>query len=180
MSSEIAWRAASFTSAGAAKSGKPCERLTALCFIARRVISRITDSVNCSALAEIMLREIPAIFDSGVLMILRSSRVEAIRIRRELAALRRGSGYWNIGLRAGSINHPVDRGIAQYDLHVIASFRKWNGLDQLGDFVVLAFGLPERDAVFAGVVSRQRVFRSASKLHQPLEIEGAEFDVVLG
>src|SRR5580765_8296565 len=75
MSSEMAWRAASLISAGAAKSGKPWERLTALCFIARRVISRITDSVNCSALAEIIRREIPVIFDSGVLMLLRLYRL---------------------------------------------------------------------------------------------------------
>src|ERR1700756_1000340 len=71
MSSEIAWRAGFFSLAGAAKSGKPCERFTAPCFIASRVISRITDSVNCSALAEIMRREICAIFDSGLLIYLR-------------------------------------------------------------------------------------------------------------
>src|SRR5215471_18275099 len=56
MSSEMAWRAASLISSGAAKSGKPWERLTALCLIAKRVISRMTDSVNCSALAESMRR----------------------------------------------------------------------------------------------------------------------------
>ena len=56
MSSEMAWRAASLISAGAEKSGKPWERLTALCWMAERVISRMTDSVNCSALAESMRR----------------------------------------------------------------------------------------------------------------------------
>src|SRR5260370_40696537 len=61
MSSEMALRAASLISSGAAKSGKPCERLTAPCFKARRVISRMTDSVNCSAFAESMRREICAI-----------------------------------------------------------------------------------------------------------------------
>src|SRR5229473_5816065 len=39
-------------SSGAGKSGKPCERLTAPYFIASRVISRITDSVNKLALRE--------------------------------------------------------------------------------------------------------------------------------
>src|SRR5256885_1644378 len=39
-------------SSGAAKSGKPCERLTAPYFIASRVISRMTDSVNWLALRE--------------------------------------------------------------------------------------------------------------------------------
>src|SRR5215472_14924768 len=68
MSSAIALRAASLISSGAAKSGKPCERFTAPCFIARRVISRITDSVNCSAFAESMRREIWAIVESGAVI----------------------------------------------------------------------------------------------------------------
>src|SRR6266704_5908683 len=42
-------------SSGAAKSGKPCERLTAPYFIASRVISRMTDSVNELALRETRL-----------------------------------------------------------------------------------------------------------------------------
>src|SRR5580692_5410334 len=52
MSSEMAWRAASFTSGAAEKSGKPWAMFTASYCIARRVISRITDSVNRSALAD--------------------------------------------------------------------------------------------------------------------------------
>src|SRR5689334_3997630 len=39
-------------SSGAAKSGKPCDRLTAPYFSASRVISRITDSVNRLALRD--------------------------------------------------------------------------------------------------------------------------------
>src|SRR6185503_17240604 len=45
-SASIASIALRLISAGAAKSGKPCDRLTAPCFKASRVISRITDSVN--------------------------------------------------------------------------------------------------------------------------------------
>src|SRR5579863_539190 len=52
MSASMASCAARLICAGAGKSGKPCERLTALWRMARRVISRITDSVNCSALRE--------------------------------------------------------------------------------------------------------------------------------
>ena len=55
-SASIASTAACLTSAGAGKSGKPCARLTASCSIARRVISRITDSVNDAALREIAAR----------------------------------------------------------------------------------------------------------------------------
>jgi len=52
----MACLARSLMSAGAAKSGKPCERLIAQCFKASRVISRMTDSVKRSALRETRLR----------------------------------------------------------------------------------------------------------------------------
>src|SRR2546430_15786201 len=52
MSSAIACIATRLMSSGAAKSGKPCDRLTAPYFIASRVISRMTDSVNRLALRE--------------------------------------------------------------------------------------------------------------------------------
>src|SRR5207253_10701806 len=52
MSSSMACIATRLMSFGAAKSGKPCERLTAPYFIASRVISRMTDSVNWLALRE--------------------------------------------------------------------------------------------------------------------------------
>ena len=42
----IAAHAASFIGSGIGKSGKPCARLTASCWFAMRVISRMTDSVN--------------------------------------------------------------------------------------------------------------------------------------
>ena len=51
-SAQMARTAASFTSAGAAKSGNPWARLMASCSMASRVISRMTDSVNCCALSE--------------------------------------------------------------------------------------------------------------------------------
>src|ERR1700681_1302039 len=51
----MACMAALLISSGAAKSGKPCERFTAPYFIASRVISRITDSVNCCAFCETRL-----------------------------------------------------------------------------------------------------------------------------
>src|SRR5256885_15498054 len=39
-------------SSGAAKSGKPCDKFTAPCLSASRVISRMTDSVNRLAFCE--------------------------------------------------------------------------------------------------------------------------------
>src|SRR6476619_5677496 len=52
MSSAMACMATRLMSSGAAKSGKPCERFTAPCFNASRVISRITDSVKRFAFFE--------------------------------------------------------------------------------------------------------------------------------
>src|ERR1700674_1432899 len=85
MSSAMAWRAASLISSGAAKSGKPWERFTAPCFRERRVISRITDSVNCSAFAESMRREIRAIERSGA-VIAPSQHDEIASVRAQHAA----------------------------------------------------------------------------------------------
>src|ERR1700761_368792 len=50
MSAEMASWAARLISGDAGKSGKPCERLMALLAMARRVISRITDSVKVATL----------------------------------------------------------------------------------------------------------------------------------
>src|SRR4029077_17044177 len=61
----MAARAASLTSGGAGKSGNPCARLTASYCNARRVISRITDSVKYSAFSESINRAVLAIW-SGV------------------------------------------------------------------------------------------------------------------
>src|SRR5262249_40321569 len=49
----IALRAASFISSGAEKSGNPWDKLIPLWSWQSRVISRMTDSVNCSAFFEI-------------------------------------------------------------------------------------------------------------------------------
>ena len=57
----MAAHAASLISDGAGKSGKPCERLTAPCCCASRVISRMTDSVNRSALCDGATRDITRI-----------------------------------------------------------------------------------------------------------------------
>src|SRR5262249_16627517 len=147
MSSEMAWRAASLMSPGAAKSGKPCDRFTASYFIASRVISRITDSVNCSALAEIMRREVSALMDSGELIFLRRTYRAG-----SAAAARFGFGepFPRRGLAAGTlwrrrINHLVDSRIAQYDLHVFTRLRERDGLDEFGNFFIVAFGFPESD-----------------------------------
>ena len=55
-------RAAVFTASGAAKSGNPCERLTAPCSSDKRVISRMTDSVNWAAFCD------PPRLDIGVII----------------------------------------------------------------------------------------------------------------
>src|SRR4051794_23007912 len=80
-SSAIACMATRLMSSGAAKSGKPCERLTAPCLIASRVISRITDSVNEFALLETRWR----VESAGVVIILTFSLAACIRARHHRA-----------------------------------------------------------------------------------------------
>src|SRR5262249_55136874 len=111
ISSEMACRAASLIASGAAKSGKPWDKFTALCFSASRVISRITDSVNCSALAEIMRREISAIVDSGELIFLRGA-VHVGSAAAARLAFHSVEAFARRRLAAGAvwrrwINHPV-------------------------------------------------------------------------
>src|SRR5271163_219262 len=71
MSAAMASWAARLISAGAGKSGKPCERFTALWRIANRVISRMTDSVKRPAFAE-SFGLVAASRSSGTGFILRS------------------------------------------------------------------------------------------------------------
>src|SRR5687768_1315621 len=55
MSPWIAAHAASFIGCGMEKSGKPCARLIAPCWLATRVISRITDSWNVEARCAVLI-----------------------------------------------------------------------------------------------------------------------------
>src|SRR5215831_2922075 len=62
----MASAAAFFRMSGAAKSGYPWDRLIASCSMARRVISRITDSVKSAALDEIGFLNISIIYGLGL------------------------------------------------------------------------------------------------------------------
>src|SRR5579862_6575396 len=104
----MASSAARLISAGAAKSGNPCERFTALYCSARRVISRITDSVNCAALAE----------------------------RRSLVAMAR-SALMGFILWLRSVEFAVNAGVTRDDFNVLASLGKRNRIHKLRDFAVV-------------------------------------------
>src|SRR6266436_3041033 len=124
MSSEMACRAASLISAGAAKSGKPCDRFTALCFNARRVISRITDSVNCSAFTESIRRASCVIVDS---FMAETKSLGSGGKKARLMVVGGGGGcYGHRSGNAGAVNHAVDFGVSQNDLHVVPRFRERN------------------------------------------------------
>src|SRR5258706_9479546 len=176
MSSAMALRAASLISSGAAKSGNPWDRLTAPCCKAKRVISRMTDSVNCSAFAESMRREICAIERSGA-VISPSQNDEIVSVGHSMPRPYKESsrytdnssaGMAGCGLRSHArlpINHPVDFRVAQDNLHVFAVFRQWNGLDDLSDLFAVPLGFPVIDAVFAGVISGGRVFQRTRLTH---------------
>src|SRR5215472_6730952 len=193
MSSAMAWRAASLISCGAAKSGKPCDKFTAPCFIARRVISRITDSVNCSAFAESMRREICAIVESGAVI----EPSQATKWRAQARAPRQhyllrnllrnlllsSAGFVCRRLRGHAglpINHPVELGVTQDDLHVFAGFSERNGFDELGNLFVVAFGFPGRNPVLSGVVRGRGSFGRTELLDKVRNVYHSQLDVVVG
>src|SRR5262252_5469564 len=93
----MAAQAASFTACGAAKSGNPCDRLTAWCASLSRVISRMTDSVNCRAFLD------PVSLDIVVFARAVERPGGAIRILRGALALLGGrtGGRRRAGLRLG-------------------------------------------------------------------------------
>ena len=90
MSSWIARAAASLSSGGHAKSGNPWARLTAPASTARRFISRMTDSVKLSALAEIRERLMAESLRA------RAPVGEAGGVGHVRAAIRRIVGRWRI------------------------------------------------------------------------------------
>src|SRR5271154_4197388 len=149
MSLEIASWAARLISAGAGKSGKPWERFTALWRSARRVISRITDSVKRSALEE----------------------------RTGLAAAARSGWAGFIGLR--SIDPAIDVRIARHDLHVLARLGERNRIHEFGRLAIGLSCCPSDHAVFSGIVRGQRRFSGAKLLDQIRDVGGAEPDVVV-
>src|SRR5690348_17254901 len=188
MSSAMAWRAASLISSGAAKSGKPWERFTAPCFRARRVISRMTDSVNCSAFAESMRREIWAIVESGAVIApskntereTRGHDVSCPYVKNNIMPVSAGEAGGRLRGHAGlPINHPVELGVTQDDLHVFAGFGERDGFDEFRDLLIIALGLPGGDAVFTRVVGGRGGFRGAKLLDQVGDINHAEFDVIV-
>src|SRR5579863_2044614 len=154
MSAAMACCAADLISAGAGKSGKPCERFTAPCFSARRVISRITDSVKRSAFAE----------------------------RRELAFARGAATalFGVAGFMLRSVEPAINVGVARNHFDVVACLRKWDRVYELGRLAIGLAGGPRRHAILTRIVRCQRPFDAAELFLQLREIERAEPNVVFG
>src|SRR5580700_2823455 len=141
MSAAIASCAARLICSGAAKSGKPWERLTAPYWSARRVISRITDSVNCAAFAE-------------------------SRSLAATASVGRAGFIW----RLRSVEFSVDRCIASDNFDVLARLGERNRIDKLGNFAIVLAFVPLRHTVFSGIVRGQRGFHTAEIFLQAGEV----------
>src|SRR5277367_3394199 len=117
--------AARLISAGAGKSGKPWERFTALWRSARRVISRMTDSVKRSALEESF----------------------------GLAAAARSGWAGFIGLH--SVNPAINVCVACDDLHVLARLRERDGIHEFGSLAIRLPRRPQVHAIFSRIVRGQ-------------------------
>src|SRR5207248_9977507 len=79
-----------------------------------------------------------------------------------------------------TINHPVEFGVSQDELHVFAGFRERNGLDEFGNLFVVALGFPGSDAVLARIVCSSGRFGGSELLDEVGDIHHAELDIVVG
>src|SRR5258708_1961231 len=111
-SAVMASRAAVLMSSGALKSGNPCARFTALCSMASRLISRITDSVKFAVRS------------------LRNRSRESMTICRDYSSLLR------------PVKSAVNVGVSDHDLDIVASFGEGNGFNEFGRFFECAVGQP--------------------------------------
>src|SRR5277367_481443 len=150
ISAEIASCAARLISAGAGKSGNPCERFTAPWRSARRVISRITDSVKRSA------------------------------FRESVGLAARARSGWAGFICLSSIKPAINVRVARHDLHVLSRLGERNRVHEFGGLAVRLPRRPKHDAVFSGVVRGQRGFGVAELFFQSSDIHGSEPDIVIG
>src|SRR5438445_9398090 len=86
MSAWMAAQAASLIRSGAGKSGNPCDRFTPPYNSLRRVISRMTDSVNCVAFLDPVSLDIPG----GILRCLARRAAGGLLFFRRRLVRRRG------------------------------------------------------------------------------------------
>src|SRR5580704_8845754 len=128
MSAAMASCAARLISAGAGKSGKPWERLTALFAMARRVISRMTDSVKSLTLWESSM----------------------------LVAAAGGCGF--AGLIVLPVKLPVNFRVARDEFDILAGLRERNRVDEFGGLAIRLARSPLRNSGFSSIVRGQRGF----------------------
>src|SRR5580658_3235119 len=122
MSAAIASCAARLISPGAGKSGKPCDKFTALYWMANRVISRITDSVNC------------AVFEES------SGRMLAIR------------GEFDGFIFLTTIQLAVNVCVARNYFHIFARLGERDRVDKFSEVPVRLPRVPQSHTVFASIV----------------------------
>src|SRR5580704_4998910 len=122
MSAAIASCAARFISMGAGKSGNPCDKFTALYWMANRVISRITDSVNC------------AVFDES------SGQMFAVR------------GEFDRFIFLATIQLAINVSVARDYFHVLARLGERDRVHELSEVPIRLPCGPLRHTVFASIV----------------------------
>src|ERR1700689_2080985 len=85
---------------------------------------------------------------------------------------------WRSVDRAG-LKDAIHLRVAKNDLHVLAGFGERNGFHEFRNVVVFAFGLPELDAIFAGIVGGEGGFWAAELFEQVVHVESSEREIVL-
>src|SRR5579864_4070310 len=148
----MASRAASLRIEDAGKSGKPCARFTALCWIARRDISRMTLSLSEAARWLWKRRRTSAGANGGGMF---SGLIEPVGGGNPRAGF--GQRRARIRLqRSLGVKAAVHVGVAQHHLHVVAGLADRHGFDELGRLLKIPPGEPRVGARQAGVIGGQR------------------------
>src|ERR1700728_480138 len=122
MSAAIASCAARLISMGAGKSGKPCDKFTALYWMANRVISRITDSVNCAVFEE----------SSGLMFAVR--------------------GEFDGFIFLATIQLAINVCVTRDYFHILARFGERDRVHKLSEVAIRLTRGPRSHAVFASIV----------------------------
>src|ERR1700683_2268152 len=149
MSAAIASCAARLISMGAGKSGKPCDKFTASYWMANRVISRITDSVNCAVLEE----------SSGLMLAIR--------------------GEFDGFIFLATIQLAVNVSVARNYFNIFARLGERNRVHKFSEVPIRLTRGPQSHAVFASIVRGKRRFDTAEIIFQTRHIDGAQPYVVI-
>src|SRR5437867_5186999 len=192
----MAAMAEALTAAGAGKSGNPCDRLTPPCRSLSRVISRMTDSVNCVAFFDPvsfdMSSELMALRGLARLLFLRGRRGNGrgLRGRRTLSrwlwsgrdslpGRRAGVGGGVLARRIRTVAPAIVLRGGEELLHVVLGLWVGNVVDEFLELQPGSLAHPAADRALAGIVAGERQMQLAEFLDLFRQVRHPDADIRL-